>query len=296
MTTQQAIIRAIPAAEINATSNVRLANGYDNESLKDLASSIKEHGLLQPVVVRECEADDKGRRYIVIAGRRRVMACILNDMETVPCLIVNTDEAKAYEMEIAENIQREQMTLADTARAVRTLMMIYNKGATVARILGKSAAWVSKHLSITSANVHPVVADWMETGMVQDLETLISLDKLMRDTSPKAVELMAKELPDLHRLAEAGHLTRSHVNTITWKLKQPEKVTTVTTPETTKTTKEAGQGDLLRAKVEYDPSSEGVIKVSAELAEAWEAAVQKHGVNSLLNQLDHMLKSWGNVD
>ncbi|MEZ0202880.1 ParB/RepB/Spo0J family partition protein [Ideonella sp.] len=292
MTAHQAIIRAIPVADINVTSNVRLGGkGYSKASIAELAESIKHHGLLQPVIVRQVSEQVNGFEYIVVAGRRRVMACKAADLASVPCLVIDTDEARAYEMEIAENIQREQMTLADTARAVRTLMMIYNKGATVAKILGKSAPWVSKHLSVTANHVHPVVADWLETGKVEDLETLLKLDKLLKDPSEKHQERLAKELPRLHQLAEAGLLTRTEMNRTEAAISAAGRSEAVTTrkPGQTVTTETPAQQDLMTAQVTYNPAMEDVLKVPHDIAEHYRAAVEKAGHQTVWNQIQAAL-------
>lgn len=217
MTAQPAIIQSVPVAQILCTSNVRLSNGYDNDSLKELAASLREQGMLQPIVVRnrtDCEEGDS-RRYAIVAGRRRFMASILNDANAVPCIVTDTDEAKAYELEIAENIQREQMTLADTARAVRLLATIHDKPAIVCRILGKSPAWVSKHLTITSAKVPTEIAQMLDTGTVQDLETLLLLVQIAKQ--PGSADVMARMV----RLADKGNLNRQIARDALAALKAP---------------------------------------------------------------------------
>ncbi|HXC40745.1 MAG TPA: ParB/RepB/Spo0J family partition protein [Burkholderiales bacterium] len=215
-------VQMLPIATISAVSYVRQQNGHDKESLSQLAASISQHGLLQPIVVRP-EADAAGivtpDRWIVIAGRRRLAACKLAGLDHIPALVTDTDEARSYEMEIAENIQREQMTLADTARAVRTMMAIYDNARKVATILNKSPAWVSKHLSVTSSKCPPAVADLMDRGIVTDLETLILLRQIAETpvSNPAAAPTMTRML----RIAHEGNMNRQIARDALLKLRSP---------------------------------------------------------------------------
>lgn len=230
MTAQNAIIHSVPVAHIQCTSNVRLSNGYDNESLKELAASLKNHGMMQPIVLRKREDAEEGdaRVYAIVAGRRRFMASLLNDAETVPCIVSDTDEARSYEFEVIENIQRENMTLADTARAVRLLATIHDKPAKVCEIVGKSQAWVSKHLTITSSRVPTAVAQMLDSGIVSDLETLLLLIQI--DKQPGSTETMARMI----RIADAGNMNRQIARDALARLKAPAKVPP--TPPVVKTT------------------------------------------------------------
>lgn len=115
------------------TNNPRSAIG----PVDDLKASIGEHGLIQPIAVRRTGP----RNYEVIAGSRRLRACRELGMETVPCQVIDVDEARAYELATAENIVRENMTAVDEANAVAKLFEQGKGRAEIGAMFGKSARW-----------------------------------------------------------------------------------------------------------------------------------------------------------
>lgn len=115
------------------TNNPRSAIG----PVDDLKASIGEHGLIQPIAVRRTGP----RNYEVIAGSRRLRACRELGMDTVPCQVIDVDEARAYELATAENIVRENMTAVDEANAVAKLFEQGKGRAEIGAMFGKSARW-----------------------------------------------------------------------------------------------------------------------------------------------------------
>ncbi len=114
---------------------------FDEENIKGLADSIKEHGLIQPIVVRPLP---NGLTYQIIAGERRWRACKLLKMEEVPVIIRETDELEAAELAIVENVQRADLNPVEEAMAYRTLMDKY--GMTQERlseVMGKSRSYIA---------------------------------------------------------------------------------------------------------------------------------------------------------
>ncbi|MCJ0765336.1 ParB/RepB/Spo0J family partition protein [Variovorax terrae] len=270
-------IKMIHPSAIAAPSFVRQQNGHDKEGLSQLAASIKQHGLLQPIVVRPATEDEAPAQWTVIAGRRRLAACKMAGMTELPAIVAETDEARSYEMEIAENIQREQMTLADTARAVRTLMTIYNNQKKVCEVLNKSAAWVSKHLSVTASNCPRVVQEMLDQGIVKDLETLMLLKAIasMPASHPGAMNAMARMM----RIAQEGNMNRQIAQDALAKLRAPTPIatTTTTTGATTTTTK---QLDMLEDK---QPATTFTLELPISYLEKIEAM---GGMEWLLNLID----------
>ncbi len=90
---------------------------FDAESLQELAGSIREHGLLQPILVRP-----EGDGYVIIAGQRRYEACLLLDMEEIPAVVREASEQEAIEQALIENIQREDINPVEEAASYRALM------------------------------------------------------------------------------------------------------------------------------------------------------------------------------
>lgn len=114
---------------------------FDEENIKGLADSIKEHGLIQPIVVRPLP---NGLTYQIIAGERRWRACKLLKMEEVPVIIRETDELEAAELAIVENVQRADLNPVEEAMAYRTLMDKYGMTQErLAEVMGKSRSYIA---------------------------------------------------------------------------------------------------------------------------------------------------------
>ena len=90
---------------------------FDEEKLQELAASIKEFGVVQPVVVRK-----KGRSYELVAGERRLRAAGLAGLTKVPAIVKDYDDAKMMEIALIENIQRHDLNPIDEAQGLRRLM------------------------------------------------------------------------------------------------------------------------------------------------------------------------------
>lgn len=98
---------------------------FDAKALEELAESIKEHGVLQPILVRAIEDgfDSKGnRQYSIVYGERRYRASKLAGLKTIPAETRFMDDEKAFEIQILENLQREDINPLDEARAFESLM------------------------------------------------------------------------------------------------------------------------------------------------------------------------------
>jgi ParB family chromosome partitioning protein len=94
---------------------------FNDEKLRELAASLKQHGIIQPIIVRQ-----KGERYAIIAGERRYRAARLAGLTTVPVVVRDIDEERVNEFALIENIQREDLNPLEEAVAIRTLIREYD--------------------------------------------------------------------------------------------------------------------------------------------------------------------------
>jgi ParB family chromosome partitioning protein len=117
---------------------------FDPESLTELAASIREHGVIQPILVRAI-----GRRFELIAGERRLRACREAGLATIPAIVRSYSHEQALETAIIENLQRQDITVVETARAFERLAgeFLYSHGE-IARRTGKSRVAVTNTLRI----------------------------------------------------------------------------------------------------------------------------------------------------
>jgi ParB family chromosome partitioning protein len=113
---------------------------FSEETLRELAASIRTHGVVQPVVVRELA----GGGYGLIAGERRLRAARLAGLDTVPAIVRDVDETGALELALVENLQREDLNPIDEARGYEALMEVAGLGqAEVAERVGKNRSTVA---------------------------------------------------------------------------------------------------------------------------------------------------------
>ena len=119
---------------------------FDAASLKELSESIKQHGVIQPIVVNE-----QGDRYMIIAGERRFRASLAAGLKTIPAVIKHYNDRQVKEVSIVENLQREDLNPIEAARAIKELMEEYNfTQETVADRIGKSRPAIANTLRLLS--------------------------------------------------------------------------------------------------------------------------------------------------
>lgn len=120
---------------------------FDDEALSALSESIKQHGVLQPLLVRPMP----GGGYQIVAGERRWRAARLAGLDEVPVLIKELDDQKTMELALVENLQRENLNPVEEALGYRELMEAYGyTQEQVAEIVGKSRPAVANSLRILS--------------------------------------------------------------------------------------------------------------------------------------------------
>ena len=90
---------------------------FDEKELQELAQSIKEHGIIQPLVLRKM-----GAKYEIIAGERRYRAAGMVGLTTVPAIISNVDDQTSAEVALVENVQRKDLTAIEEARSYKNIL------------------------------------------------------------------------------------------------------------------------------------------------------------------------------
>lgn len=132
------------------------------DSLSDLVSSIKQHGVLEPLVVAKTPAG-----YQIIAGERRWRASKIAGLKTVPAIIKETSPRGMLEMAIIENLQREDLNPIDRAQAFLRLMEEFGlSNSEVSERVGKSPAFVSNSLKLL--NLPDALKDGLLSGMITE--------------------------------------------------------------------------------------------------------------------------------
>lgn len=155
---------------------------FDEEALNELASSIKVHGVLQPILVVERDG-----RYLIVAGERRWRASKIAGLKEVPCIVADFTNNEIKEISIIENLQRKDLTPIEEAKAIKELIDEFGwTQDVVAERLGKSRPVISNTLRILT--LQPEVIQMIEDGklsagharslvVIQDRDAQIKLAK-----------------------------------------------------------------------------------------------------------------------
>ena len=119
---------------------------FNQEALETLAQSIKEKGILQPLLLRK-----KGEKYEIIAGERRWRAAKLAGLESVPAVIKNLTDSETLEIALIENLQRENLSAIEEAEGLNRLMSEYEyTQEVIAKVIGKSRSHIANTLRLLS--------------------------------------------------------------------------------------------------------------------------------------------------
>ena len=122
---------------------------FDKQSLEELTSSIKEQGIIQPIVVRPDKLSEG--KYEIIAGERRWLASQNAGLHEIPALILNVDDIKLLELAIVENVQRQDLNSIEEAKGYQKLIDDFNYNQEkLSRFIGKSRSYIANSLRLLS--------------------------------------------------------------------------------------------------------------------------------------------------
>ena len=135
---------------------------FREEALTELADSIRQHGILQPLSVRRV-----GGGYELIAGERRLRAAQLAGLTEIPCIVMNMDDKESGMAAMVENLQRQDLDFVEEARGISRLMELWNMSQEqAAKLLGKSQSAVANKLRLLRHSPE-VLQALRETGLTE---------------------------------------------------------------------------------------------------------------------------------
>lgn len=173
----------LPISQIESCSS-QPRKLFDPEALSDLADSIRQHGIIQPLTVRKLQSG----YYQIIAGERRWRAAKMAGLREVPAVVIEADDRKAMELAMIENLQREDLNPIEEAEGYRVLSEQYGltQEETAERV-GKSRSAVANAMRLL--HLTPAVRVMVEDGKLSGghARTLLSLP-------PKAQETVAAQV------------------------------------------------------------------------------------------------------
>ena len=169
----------------NKTNNLSLADivpnkyqprkNFDEENLNDLVNSIKERGVIQPIIVRKSNTNNY--KYEIIAGERRWLAAQKAGLNDIPVVVTDADDLKSLEFAIVENVQRHDLNPLEEAQGYKRLIdeFAYDQDK-VSKFIGKSRSYISNSLRLL--NLPKEVLDFVEQKKITagHAKILVGLD------------------------------------------------------------------------------------------------------------------------
>ncbi len=179
------------------------ANPYqvrEKEDVEDLIPSVKEHGILQPLLVRQVNG-----RYMLIAGARRLKAAKEVGLEKVPAYILNVDDKKAMALTLIENLKREDLNPIEVAQGYRRLVEEFGfTHEEVARVFGKDRSTITNSLRLLrlSEFVQSLIKEGkisegharLLVGLPEPLQKMVAAEIIKKQLSVRETEVFIRKL------------------------------------------------------------------------------------------------------
>ena len=223
MKTESSGSLSLPISQVETCSS-QPRKRFDDESLQELADSISQHGIIQPLTVRKLSSG----YYQIIAGERRWRAARLAGLQEVPVIVIEADDRKAAELAMIENLQREDLNPMEEAAGFQSLIESYHMTQEeAAQRVGKSRSAVTNALRLLGLT--PSVRKLVEEGKLSagHARALVPLSPSLQESAANAIvsgglsvrqtealvkrlsaekkEAQAKDPDEVDYLAEAQH-------------------------------------------------------------------------------------------
>ena len=151
---------------------------FDEENLQELSNSIKERGVIQPIIVREMNSDNS--KYEIIAGERRWLAARGAGLHEIPVVVTEADDLKSLEFAIVENVQRHDLNPLEEAQGYKRLIDEFSYDQEkVSKFIGKSRSYITNSLRLL--NIPPEVLKFVEKKKISagHAKILVGLDNAL---------------------------------------------------------------------------------------------------------------------
>ena len=235
---------------------------FDEAALEELAASIKEHGLIQPIIVSPLGDD----RYRIIAGERRWRASRLAGLEEVPALVREYTAQEISEVSLIENLQREDLNPIEEALGYRNLMEVYGMTQEkISQTVSKSRSAIANTLRLLT--LPEQILDFIKTGELSagHARTLIGLDD-----ADLQLALANKMITDELSVRQAEDLVK--------KSKKEPKVAPLTDPAVAQALKEletrAASGVGNKVSIRHKPNNKGKVEIQYHSVDELEKIIE----------------------
>jgi len=210
----------------NKTNNLSLAEivpnkyqprkNFDEENLNDLVNSIKERGVIQPIIVRKSNTNNS--KYEIIAGERRWLAAQKAGLHEIPVVVTDADDLKSLEFAIVENVQRHDLNPLEEAQGYKRLIdeFAYDQDK-VSKFIGKSRSYISNSLRLL--NLPKEVLDFVEQKKITagHAKILVGLNNAVflanKFIEKKLSVRQAEKLVKIFRKSKRNNFSKADSNT-----------------------------------------------------------------------------------
>lgn len=254
--TTKRTVQEVELEQINA-GRFQPRENFNEESLNELTESIKKHGVLSPILVRELGLN----KYEVIAGERRLRASLKAGLETIPCLIDQKKDQDALESALIENLQREDLNAVEEARGYDRLKREF--GLTqdeVATSTGKARSTIANSLRILS--LPQKVLDYLAAGKIEKGHAKL-LASLNAKEAEQAAENIVKNKLTVRDLSKTSNTNKKNKQT-------KEKQTDVLLIE-----QEMSDNFGHQISIEAKNKQKGVVQISYKTSDELETIISK---------------------
>lgn len=172
-------------------------HSFNNEELNDLSASIKENGVIQPIIVRR-----KGDNFEIIAGERRFRASKIAGLKDIPAVVRDIDDEKMLQIAIVENVQREDLNPVDEAKGYLSLVKEFKMThEQIGNLVGKSRSHISNLMRILELNTK--IQRYIENGNISlgHAKVLLSVGKSRQASLAEIVIKKGISVRELEQLA-----------------------------------------------------------------------------------------------
>ena len=176
---------------------------FDKDNLEELTNSIKEQGIIQPIVVRPDKSTSG--KYEIIAGERRWLASQNAGLHEVPVVILEVDDVKSLEFSIVENVQRQDLNPIEEARGYQRLIDDFNYNQDkLSKFIGKSRSYIANSLRLLSLNEEILVMVENKNLSAGHARSLVGLNNALeiakkivqKKLSVRQAEVLARQFRD----------------------------------------------------------------------------------------------------
>lgn len=173
---------------------------FNEEALRELSASIKEHGVIQPIIVRKI-----GDKYEIIAGERRYKASTMAGLTKIPAIIRNLDDKEASKVALLENLQRKDLSAIEEARTYQKILELDSMTQEeLGRTMGKSQAAIANKMRLLS------LPDEVQEALLQDkISERHARSLLNLDTSEEQITMLRKIISNRMTVRELDNEIRN---------------------------------------------------------------------------------------